>query len=310
MNYENFIEYSKEVLDAKKNHKAIVALESTIITHGMPYPKNIETAKEVEDIVRAQGAVPATIAIMDGIIKIGLSDAELDKLGQAKDVIKSSRRDLDYVIANKKNGGTTVALTMILSKMAGVKVFVTGGVGGVHRGAEQTMDISADLQELGKTDVMVVSAGAKSILDLPKTLEYLETQGVCVYGFKTKELPAFFTSKSGLELDYKIDSYEEMANILFTHEQLHLDNGLLLCNPIKKEDEMNKEVIDKAIDEAVAEMNKKGIKGKKQTPFLLAKIVEITGGESLESNRKLVFNNAVVGANIARIYQEKVNNAK
>lgn len=310
MEFKNFLVYSKEVEAALKNNKAIVALESTIISHGMPYPKNYQTAKEVEQTVRDNGACPATIAILDGVIKVGLEDDDLLKLSTEKKVLKCSRRDLSYCVANKLNGATTVALTMIIAKMAGIKVFVTGGIGGVHRNAENTFDISADLNELGKTDVLVVCAGAKSILDLPKTLEYLETQGVGVYGYKTEELPAFFTSKSGLKLDYKIDSYEQMANILYTQTALDLKTGMVLANPIKKEDEMPKAVIDEAIDKAIKEMNKLNIKGKKQTPYLLGKIVELTGGNSLESNIKLVLNNAVVGANIAVLYQKKVNDAK
>lgn len=296
---EKYMEIKEEVKNALDEKKPVVALESTIIAHGMPYPKNVETALEVEKIIRDRGAIPATIAILDGKIKVGLSKEEIEYLGSAENVSKVSRRDLPFIVAKGLNGGTTVASTMIVAKMAGIKVFVTGGIGGVHRGAEESFDISADLQELAKTSVAVVCAGAKSILDIGLTLEYLETFGVPVVGFKTDEFPAFFTRKSGFGVDYNVDSEEELAKAINTKWDLGLDGGIVVANPIPEEYEMDIDIINKAIAEALSEAEEKGIKGKKVTPFLLENVKEKTGGNSLESNIRLVYNNALVGANLA-----------
>ncbi|MCB5559124.1 pseudouridine-5'-phosphate glycosidase [Anaerosalibacter bizertensis] len=296
---EKYMEIKEEVKNALNEKKPVVALESTIIAHGMPYPKNVETALEVERIIRDRGAIPATIAILDGKIKVGLSKEEIEYLGSAENVSKVSRRDLPFIVAKGLNGATTVASTMIVAKMAGIKVFVTGGIGGVHRGAEESFDISADLQELAKTSVAVVCAGAKSILDIGLTLEYLETFGVPVVGFKTDEFPAFFTRKSGFGVDYNVDSEEELAKAIKTKWALGLDGGIVVANPIPEEYEMDIDIINKAIAEALSEAEEKGIKGKKVTPFLLENVKEKTGGNSLESNIRLVYNNALVGANLA-----------
>lgn len=296
---EKYMEIKEEVKNALNEKKPVVALESTIIAHGMPYPKNVETALEVERIIRDRGAIPATIAILDGKIKVGLSKEEIEYLGSAENVSKVSRRDLPFIVAKGLNGATTVASTMIVAKMAGIKVFVTGGIGGVHRGAEESFDISADLQELAKTSVAVVCAGAKSILDIGLTLEYLETFGVPVVGFKTDEFPAFFTRKSGFGVDYNVDSEEELAKAIKTKWDLGLDGGIVVANPIPEEYEMDIDIINKAIAEALSEAEEKGIKGKKVTPFLLENVKEKTGGNSLESNIRLVYNNALVGANLA-----------
>ena len=302
-NLEQYLEISQEVKEAIKNNKPVVALESTIISHGMPYPQNCETALKVEKIIRDCGAVPATIAILDGKLKAGLSEKEIEFLGKSgSEIIKVSRRDMPYILANKLNGATTVATTMIIAEMAGIKVFATGGIGGVHRGAELTMDISADLEELANTDVAVVCAGAKSILDLGLTLEYLETKGVPVLGYQTKELPAFYTRKSGFELDYKIDTAKELAEILKSKWEVGLKGGVVVANPIPEEYSMNFDVITNAIENAVIEAAEKGIKGKETTPFLLAKIKEITKGASLEANIELVYNNARLASEIAKNY--------
>ena len=295
---------NREVLNAIKHNKPVVALESTIISHGMPYPKNVETALKVEQVIKDHGAIPATIGIIDGEPIIGMSPDEIEQFGKRQGIIKVSRRDLPVVYAKKLWAATTVAATMILAHEAGIEVFVTGGIGGVHRGAQQTMDISADLQELAKTDVTVVCAGAKAILDLPLTLEYLETMGVPVLGFKTKELPAFYTSRSGLSVDYQVDSYEEMARIIKEKRNNHLTGGILLTNPIPHEYEMDDKVINDAIDTAFKKMGKAGIEAKECTPFLLKTIVELTGGDSLESNIQLVLNNALVGAEVAKEYSK------
>ena len=291
-----------EVKKALAENRPVVALESTIISHGMPYPKNVETALKVEQTIREHGAVPATIGIIDGEPIIGMTPEEIEQFGKRKGVLKVSRRDLPVVYAKKLWGATTVATTMILANQAGIEVFVTGGIGGVHRGATETMDISADLQELAKTNVTVVCAGAKAILDLPLTLEYLETMGVPVLGFKTEELPAFYNSHSGLKVDYKVDSAEEMAKIIKAKRENGLIGGILLTNPIPEQYEMPKDVIDKAIATALASMEKEGIKGKECTPYLLKTITELTGGDSLESNIKLVLNNAAVGSEVAKEY--------
>ena len=296
---EKYLDIKPEIKKALEEGKAVVALESTIISHGMPYPRNVETALNVEQIIRDNGAIPATIAIMDGKLKVGLSKDEIESLGKSSDAIKCSRRDIPFILAKKLDGATTVASTMLIASMAGIKVFATGGIGGVHRGAQETFDISADLQELAHTDVAVVCAGAKSILDIGLTLEYLETQGVPVVGFGTDELPAFYTSKSGFGVDYRVDTPEELAEALKTKWDLGIEGGVVVANPIPPEYEMDPAVIDSAISEAVKEADLKGIKGKESTPFLLAKVKEITGGSSLDSNIQLVYNNAVLGAKIA-----------
>lgn len=294
------IRISDEVKKALADNKPVVSLESTIISHGMPYPKNVETALNVEKIIRENGAIPATIGIIDGVGVIGMSKEEIEEFGKRKDIVKVSRRDLPVVYAKKMWGATTVATTMILSEMAGIEVFVTGGIGGVHRNAQETFDISADLQELANTNVSVVCAGAKAILDLKLTLEYLETFGVPVLGYKTKELPAFYTRRSGLELDYEMDSFLDIAKVIKTKRNLNLDGGVLICNPIPEKYSLDEKVMNEAIEKACLEANENGIKGKETTPFLLSKIKELTGGNSLESNIQLVYNNAFVGANIAK----------
>lgn len=294
-----WLEYSAEVLEAKKNNKAIVALESTIISHGMPYPQNVETAKEVEDIIRKNGAVPATIAIIEGKIKIGLSNDELEFLAKSDDIEKASRRDLPYLIANKKNGATTVAATMICAELAGIEVFVTGGIGGVHREAEQTMDISADLQELAQTSVAVVCAGAKSILDIGLTLEYLETFGVPVVGYGTDTLPAFYTRTSPFNVNFRIDDPVLAADMIRTKWELGLKGGVVIANPIPEEDAMEESYITNIIETALNEAKTNGISGKNVTPFLLSKVKELTEGSSLTANIALVKNNAEVGSRIA-----------
>lgn len=291
-----------EVSKAIKENRPVVALESTIISHGMPYPKNVETALKVEEVIRSHGAIPATIGIIDGEPIIGMTPEEIEQFGKRKGVLKVSRRDLPVVYAKKLWGATTVATTMILANQAGIEVFVTGGIGGVHRGAQETFDISADLQELAKTNVTVVCAGAKAILDLPLTLEYLETMGVPVLGYQTEELPAFYNSHSGLKVDYRVENAKEMALIIKSKRENNLVGGILLTNPIPAQYEMKKEVIDHAINTALESMEKEGIKGKECTPYLLKTIVELTGGDSLESNIKLVLNNAAVGAEVAKEY--------
>ena len=295
-----YLDISPEVRQALAEGKPVVALESTIISHGMPYPQNVETALNVERIVRENGAVPATIAIIGGKLKAGLSPEEIEYLGKkGYAVTKASRRDLPVLVARGEDGATTVATTMIIAAMAGIKVFATGGIGGVHRGAETTMDISADLEELAQTPVLVVCAGAKSILDLGLTLEYLETKGVPVIGYGTEELPAFYTRTSGFGVDYRLDTPGEVAAAFAAKLDMGLKGGMLVTNPIPEQYSMDPAVINKAIDEAVAEANAKGIKGKQTTPFLLAKIKDITGGDSLASNIRLVYNNAALAAQVA-----------
>ena len=295
-----YLDIAPEVELALKENRPVVALESTIISHGMPYPQNKETALKVEQIIRDNGAVPATIAVLGGRLKVGLTADEIDYLGrEGTKINKTSRRDLPVLVAKKADGATTVATTMIIAAMAGIRVFATGGIGGVHRGAEVTMDISADLEELGRTDVMVVCAGAKSILDLGLTLEYLETKGVPVIGYGTKELPAFYTRKSGFGVDYELDTPEELAAAFHAKLQLGIHGGMLVTNPIPAEYAMDFDVINSAIDLAVKEAKSLGIHGKETTPFLLAKIKDITGGESLNSNIQLVYNNAKLGAQTA-----------
>ncbi len=301
MNLNKYLEVAPEVAEAVKAGKPVVALESTIISHGMPYPQNVETALKVEEIIRENGAVPATIAIIGGKLKAGCSKEEIEHLGRkGLSVTKASRRDLAVLCARGEDGATTVTTTMIIAHMAGIQIFATGGIGGVHRGAETTMDISADLEELAHTPVMVVCAGAKSILDLGLTLEYLETHGVPVIGYGTKELPAFYTRKSGFAVDYEIDTPEELAKAFSVQHELGLGGGMLVTNPIPEEYSMDPAVINKAIDDAVAEAKAKGIHGKETTPFLLAKIKDITGGDSLDSNIQLVYNNARLAAKTAK----------
>lgn len=266
----------------------------------MPYPQNVETALNVEKVVRDNGAVPATIAIIGGKLKVGISKEEIDHLGRkGLNVIKASRRDIPVLAAKGEDGATTVAATMILANLAGVKIFATGGVGGVHRGAETTMDISADLEELAETPVMVVCAGAKSILDLGLTLEYLETKGVTVFGYQSEELPAFYTRKSGFKVDYRMDTPKELADVYKAKEDLGLRGGMLVTNPIPEEYSMDPDMINKSIDEAIEEANRLGIKGKDTTPYLLDKIQKITGGSSLAANIQLVYNNAKLASQIA-----------
>lgn len=296
------LEIKKEVQEALDAKRPVVALESTIISHGMPYPQNVEMAKTCEQIIRDNGAVPATIAIIDGVIKIGLEEEDLLTLATAKNVAKVSRRDLAKVVSKKEMGATTVATTMICAAMAGIKFFVTGGIGGVHRGYEETMDVSADLEELAKTNVNVICAGAKSILDLPRTLEYLETKGVPVVGYQTDYLPQFFTAESEYKLNLRLDSPEEIADMIKEKEALKLEGAVLVTNPIPAESSMDKKYIDKLIDEAIEQAEKDGIKGKDVTPYLLAKIVEESDGASLKANIALVYNNAKLGAKIACCY--------
>ena len=300
-----FLDIHPEVAQALKEGKPVVALESTIISHGMPYPQNVETALNVEAIIREQGAVPATIAIIGGRLKAGLSREEIEYFGKKGQAIhKASRRDLSVLCARGEDGATTVATTMIIAHMAGIQVFATGGIGGVHRGAETTMDISADLEELGRTPVMVVCAGAKAILDLGLTLEYLETKGVPVIGYGTDELPAFYSRQSGFGVDYRIDTPEDLAAAFKAQNKMALGGGMLVTNPIPEEYAMPSDVINKAIDQAISECNAKGIHGKQTTPFLLARVAELTGGDSLASNIRLVYNNAKVAAQTAVAYSK------
>lgn len=296
---KKFIDYSEEVKKAIDMNKPLVALESTIISHGMPYPKNVETALMCEDVVRKNGAVPATIAIIKGRIKIGLTHEEIEYLANAKGILKMSRRDIPAVIAQNQDGAATVAATMIIANLAGIKIFATGGIGGVHRNAQNTFDISADLQELGKTSVAVVCAGVKSILDIGLTLEYLETLGVPILGYKTEKFPAFYTDDSGYKVDYQVNGAVHAAQILRTKWELGLNGGVVIANPIPSEYSMDKEYIDSVIKKAISQAELKGIKGKEITPFLLESIKDITKGESLSANIELVLNNAKVAAMIA-----------
>ena len=295
-----YLDIAPEVAAALAEGKPVVALESTIISHGMPYPQNVETALAVEKIVRDNGAAPATIAIIGGRLKAGLTPEEIEYFGKkGPEIAKASRRDLPVLIAKGQDGACTVTTTMMIAHMAGISVFATGGIGGVHRGAETTMDISADLEELGQTPVMVICAGAKSILDLGLTLEYLETKGVPVIGYGTDELPAFYTRKSGFGVDYRLDTPAELAAAFHAQREMGLKGGMLVTNPIPEEYSMDADVINAAIDKAVAECKAQGIHGKATTPFLLARIKDITGGDSLDSNIQLVFNNARVAAKTA-----------
>ncbi|RXJ72001.1 pseudouridine-5-phosphate glycosidase [Veronia nyctiphanis] len=294
------LDISDEVSKALAQNKPVVALESTIISHGMPYPKNVETALSVEKVVRENGATPATIAIIDGRLKAGLSKQDIEVLGKAgRSVTKVSRRDMPFVVAAGQHGATTVAATMIIAQMAGIKIFATGGIGGVHRGADKTFDISADLQELAKTNVAVVCAGIKSILDLGLTLEYLETHGVPVIGYQSKTLPGFYARTSAFSLEYSFESADDIAKALVTKWQLGLQGGAVIANPIPDEFAMDSQVIEGVISEALKDAEQKGITGKASTPFLLQRICELTGGESLDSNIELVLNNARLAAQIA-----------
>ena len=299
-----YLDIKPEVREALAAGKPVVALESTIISHGMPYPQNVETALNVEKIIREHGAVPATIAIIGGRLKAGLTPEEIEYFGKKGTTIaKASRRDLAVLCARGEDGATTVTTTMIIAHMAGISFFATGGIGGVHRGAEKTMDISADLEELARTPVMVICAGAKAILDLRLTLEYLETHGVPVLGYGTEELPAFYSRHSGLKVDYRVDSPEELAEAFCVQKELGLGGGMLVTNPIPEAYAMDGTAIDRAIDQAVREAEKQGVRGKEITPFMLARVKDLTGGDSLESNIRLVYNNAALAAETAKAYQ-------
>lgn len=299
MQKNNLVEVQPEINAALESGGAVVALESTIISHGMPYPQNVQMANKVESIIREAGAVPATIAIMDGKIKVGLSKEELEILAKSKPVAKVSMRDLPGVIARKQLGATTVATTMYGAHLAGIRVFVTGGIGGVHRGYEETMDVSADLEELAQTDVVVVCAGAKAILDLPRTMEYLETKGVPVIGYRTDVLPAFFSARSEIKLVERADSADEIAQIVIAKSQLNMRGGVLVVNPIPEAYSLDHTYIDGIIEKAVAAARDKNVTGKEITPFLLSEITAQTGGKSLEANLQLVYNNAQLGGQIA-----------
>ncbi|WP_306640095.1 pseudouridine-5'-phosphate glycosidase [Sanyastnella coralliicola] len=294
------LEINEEVAQALSEGRPVVALESTIIAHGMPFPQNVDTARRVEQAIRDNGAIPATIAVLDGKIKVGLTNDDVLKLTRSAGVMKLSRRDLAWAVSKEKHGATTVAATMIIAEMAGINVFVTGGIGGVHRGAELSWDVSADLTELGQTNVAVVSAGAKAILDIPATLEYLETLGVPVVGFKTGDFPAFYSRQSGSQVEYRCESYSELAKFITTKWDLDLKGGVLVANPIPEEHSMDHAVIEEAIQLAIAEAEKQGVKGKALTPFLLSRVKQHTSGKSLESNVALVLHNAEVGAQLAR----------
>ncbi|MBE1554041.1 pseudouridine-5'-phosphate glycosidase [Sporosarcina limicola] len=302
---KKYLSYSDEVKEAMAQGKPIVALESTIISHGMPYPQNVKTAREVEQIIRDNGAVPATIALIDGMIKIGLSDEELEMFGNSKGVAKVSRRDIGYLIATKQLGATTVAATMICADLADIRIFVTGGIGGVHRGAETTMDISADLEELAKTDVAVICAGAKSILDIGLTLEYLETKGVPVVGYGTDVLPAFYTRASEFPVNLRADDVNTVADMLHAKWDLGISGGAIIANPIREEDAMEESFINGIIEKALEEAKANGIAGKDVTPFMLGKVKDLTEGKSLDANIALVKNNAVIGAQIAVAFNRK-----
>ena len=302
MELGKWMDISEEIQNSIKENGPVVALESTIISHGMPFPQNLETALEVESIIRKEGALPATIAVIEGRIKIGLSNLELEQFAQGTKTVKVSSRDLPLAISQKQDGGTTVAATMICARMAGISVFVTGGIGGVHRGSEKTMDISGDLMELARTNVAVVCAGIKSILDIPRTLEYLETQGVPVIGYRTDEFPAFYTTTSGYSVQSRINTAEEIARCMKVKWELGLEGGMVIANPVLREDAMDEEVIEEAITKSLKEASEKGIDGKAVTPFLLERISQLTDGESLKTNIALVCNNALVGAKIASAY--------
>ena len=300
VNGERFFDFKEEVKEALEGGKPVVALESTLISHGFPYPENLEVAGEMEEIIRGYGVAPATIAVIKGKIKVGLTAGELEFMATSKDIVKTSRRDLTVIVAKGLNGATTVAATMLVAERTGIKVFATGGIGGVHRGAEKSFDVSADLQELARTPVAVVCSGAKAILDLPLTKEYLETIGVPVIGFGSEELPAFYCRESGLKVDYVVNNEKEAAGIIRAVQDLGLGGGMIIANPIPEEYALSMEYMNGVIEEAVRVAEKEGIKGKKLTPYLLNKIKELTGGKSLKANIELVKNNARVGAKIAR----------
>jgi pseudouridine-5'-phosphate glycosidase len=304
MKLSDYLNIHPDVENAIKNNEPVVALESTIISHGMPYPKNVETALMVEETVRSNKAVPATIAIINGRLKVGLTNEEIEFLATNEEVKKVSRRDLPITVAQKLSGSTTVASTMIIADLAKIAIFATGGIGGVHRGAENTMDISADLEELANTNVCVICAGAKAILDIGLTLEYLETKGVPVIGYKTSELPAFYSSESGFDVDYKIDSAQEIAEILKTKWSLSIDGGVLVTNPIPVAFELESSTMNEAINQAIIAANNQNITGKEITPYLLSKVNEITQGKSLDANIKLIQNNANLAAKIALHYSK------
>lgn len=302
------LDIQPDVLDALNRGEPVVALESTIICHGMPYPRNVETAKRVESTVREHGATPATIAILGGRLKVGLDASQLEYLGHSgQKVTKASRRDIPFVVSRGEDGATTVASTMIIAAMAGIRVMATGGIGGVHRGVEQTMDISADLEELARTNIAVVCAGIKSVLDIGRTLEYLETIGVPVVGYQTDTVPAFYARSSGYPVDYRIDDTKAAASALQSKYDLCIDGAMLFTNPVPREHAMEREEIDDIIEEAISEMNDRGITGKETTPFLLARIAERTEGRSLNANIELVLNNARLGAGIAVDYSRLAN---
>ncbi len=302
MTISTYVEIASEVKQALLHKQPVVALESTIISHGMPYPQNLETAQQVETIVRDNGAVPATIGILGGVLKVGLNGDELEYMAQSSHIVKASRRDLPFLIAKRYDGATTVATTMLIASLAGIEIMATGGTGGVHRGAQNTFDISADLMELSRTNVAVVCAGVKSILDIGLTLEYLETHGVPVVSFGVDDFPAFYTRESGFLADYRVDTVEELASALKAKWDLKLHGGLVIGNPIPAEFAMDQQKINQAITEALEEMEAKGIVGKETTPYLLSKIVEITEGKSLESNIQLVYNNAKLASQLATAY--------
>ena len=299
---KSYIEIHPTVKKALEENLPVVALESTIISHGMPYPENIKMANRVEEIIRNEGAVPATIAILNGKIKVGLTPTELEELAKSKDVVKVSKRDFGFVLSQNKTGATTVSATMLIAEMVGIRVFATGGIGGVHRGAEKTFDISRDLEELANVSVAVVCAGAKSILDLGLTLEFLETKGVEVLGYQTKELPAFYSRESGFNLDYAMETPEDIAKLIHAKWNLGLKGGVVIANPIPKAFSMDSNVINSVIDQAILDANQDGIKGKDTTPYLLSKVKEITKGQSLDANLELVYNNAKLAAQIAKYY--------
>lgn len=308
MQNQSYLDRSAEVQSALSENRPVVALESTIISHGMPYPQNVETALQVEKVIRDQGAAPATIAILNGRLKAGLSREEIEQLGRAGTAVtKASRRDIPFLVTKKSHGATTVAATMIIAEMAGIKVFATGGIGGVHRDAPVSMDISADLQELARTNVAVVCAGAKSILDLSLTLEYLETYGVPVIGYQTTAFPAFYTRESGLEVDYRLDSPESVAQAMHAKWNLDLNGGLVIANPIPEEAALAKKWIDVVIDQAISEASGRGITGKDLTPFLLSRIEQLSKGKSLKANIQLVLNNVALAAKIAKAYRDLKN---
>ncbi|MBI9009297.1 MAG: pseudouridine-5'-phosphate glycosidase [Tenericutes bacterium] len=297
------IRIREDILEAIKQNKPVVALESTIISHGMPYPENVRSANRCQEIIQEQGVLAATIAIIDGDIVVGLTEEEIEYIANKKvEVLKVSRKDIPVAVAKKQNGALTVSATSLICDMVGIKFFATGGIGGVHRGAEETFDISCDLEEFTKSKVAVFSAGAKAILDLEKTMEYMETKGILVLGYQTNELPAFYSRESGIELEYRCDTPEEIAKILKVKWDLGIDGGVFIANPIPKEFSYPSAEINKAIDEAIEEMNKLGIKGKKTTPFLLSKITEITNNKSLEVNKELVYNNCDLAAKTAKIF--------